>query len=216
MPIYISGKVHDYDQNSVTIVAPYSDWFLLDKRKVRDVEIRIDDGRSISNQQRRKIYATLRDIADYTGHTTEEMKDHFKAEYVAQTGNDWFSLSDVDMTTANEYLQMLIEFCVYWGIPSPDNIIERSPDIARTIYFCAMHKKCCISGDKAELHHVDAIGMGRNRKEIIHEGMMVLPLSRKYHTLIHTIGRDTFLNKYHVFGIRMDEYLCRVWKVKAA
>ena len=47
---------------------------LIQQQAVADIEIGIDDGRSISVQQRRKIYATLRDIAEYTGYPDEDMK----------------------------------------------------------------------------------------------------------------------------------------------
>ena len=36
-------------------------------------EIRVDDGRRISSDQRKKIYALIKDIADYTGHHPDPM-----------------------------------------------------------------------------------------------------------------------------------------------
>ncbi|MEG1774845.1 MAG: putative HNHc nuclease [Clostridia bacterium] len=55
---------------------------------------------------------------------------------------------------------------------------------------------------------------GRNRRDILHRGMMVLPLSRIKHSEAHTIGKKSFEDKYHVFGIRLDDELCRIWKVR--
>lgn len=210
----IDGYISGYDGENLTIVAPFHDGCLLERRNITGCEIRLDDGRRISADQRKKIYATLRDMSLWSGHTPDELKEIMKYDFIAKTGCGYFSLSDIDMTTANGFLNHLIEFCLEWDIPCGDNLIDRSPDIARYIYYCLIHKKCCISGKKAELHHVDAVGSGRNRKDVIHLGMRVLPLSREYHTEAHTMGRDTFCAKYHVFGIKLDNDLCNIWKVK--
>lgn len=211
------GYVKEIHPNEgMTIFVPFEDTYILEKRQITEAEVRLDDGRTISADQRKKIYATLRDVSLYTGHATEYLKDFFKAEYVAETGGDWFSLSNVDMTTANTFLELLIEHCIRWDIPCQGNMIERSPDVSRYLYACLIHKKCALCGGKAELHHVDAVGAGRNRKEILHLGMRALPLCRNHHIEIHNIGRDTFCEKYHVYGIKLDDGLCGIWKLKAA
>lgn len=192
---------------------PFSDTYLIEKRQITECETRLDDGRAISADQRKKIYATLRDISMYTGHHIEDLKNYFKVEYIIRTGGDWFSLSNTDMTTANEFLNLLINFCVEWDIPCLDSLLERSPDVSRYLYSCLMHKRCAICGNKAELHHMDAVGAGRNRKEILHYGMMAIALCRTHHTEVHSIGKQTFEEKYHVYGIKLDQYLCEVLKL---
>lgn len=184
-------------------------------KQVDEVEIRLNDGRNISGAQRRKIYATMRDISEYTGHTPDQIKALMKYDFIARTGCDYFSLSNVDMTTANEFLNFLIEFCLENNIPTLDSLLERSPDTARYIYACIANKKCCITQKKCQLHHVDAVGQGRNRKDIIHKGMHVLPLYWKLHKEAHDIGKQSFCEKYHVFGIKLDDYLCEIWKVRS-
>lgn len=210
----LQGEIKGYDGHSLTIQAPFSDTFDFVRKKYSECEIRLDDGRRISTDQRKKIYATLRDMSNYTGDVPEYIKELMKWYFMAETGKEYFSLSDCDMTTAKEYLEFLIEFCVIWDIPCADSLIERSPDIARYIYICLKNKKCCITGQKAQLHHVDAVGMGRDRNDIIHLGMRVLPLHWKLHKEAHDIGQAAFDKKYHVFGIRLDRELCKVWKVK--
>lgn len=176
--------------------------------------VELVDSRTISADQRKKIYATFNDISAYTGHVPDEVKAIMKYEYIAKTGCDYFSLKDVDMTTANEFLEFLIEFCIEWDIPTQDSLLDRSPDISRYIYTCLINKKCAICGAKSELHHIDAVGMGRNRKEIIHIGMESLPLCRKHHTEIHTIGKHTFCEKYHIYGIKVDSDIAEIYKLK--
>ena len=38
------------------------------KNGIVQAELKLDDGRTISADQRKKIYATIRDISDHTGH----------------------------------------------------------------------------------------------------------------------------------------------------
>lgn len=210
----ITGYIKGYNGQALTIVAPFSNDYLMQKKNITQCEIRLDDGRSISADQRKRIYATLRDISDYTGHIPEETKALMKYAFIAETGAHEFSLSNTDMTTANEFLNFLIEFCILWDVPCMGNLSERSPDIGKYLYICLVHKKCAVCGRKAELHHVDAIGMGRDRKEIVHEGMSVLPLCRIHHTEAHQMGKISFNNKYHLYGICLDKYLCEVLGVK--
>jgi len=212
--VNIKGYISGYDGKALTVVAPIEDDYLITKRDITECEIRLDDGRTISADQRKKIYATMRDISDYTGHLPDEIKALMKYDFIAKTGCNYFSLSDADMTTANDFLNFLIEFCIEQDIPTLDSLLDRSPDIARYLYSCLANKKCALCGKKADLHHVDAVGSGRNRKEIVHKGMHVLPLCRTHHTEFHTIGKDTFCEEYHIFGIKLDDYLCQIWHVK--
>ena len=76
------------------------------------VAIILADNRKISPDQRKKIYALLGDIANYTGYSIpQEMPAVMKWKYLTETGAEMFSLSDCSMTTANKYLTWLIDFC---------------------------------------------------------------------------------------------------------
>lgn len=205
----------EYDGGRLVVVAPFTDTEFLLSRRVEEVTLVLEDGRTITDRQRRYIYALLRDISLHTGHEAEFLKDIFKAETLCRTGGDWFSLSDCSMTEANEMIETLIEFCIEWRVPTKDSLLEVAPDIARYIYCCLRHKVCCITQrEGAELHHVDHVGMGRNRLEIPHKGLRAMPLLRRYHNEAHIIGQDTFDAKYHVFGIELNDELCDIWKLK--
>ena len=208
----MKGTVVDYDGERLIIAAPFVDTARFVKRNVTSCEIRLDDGRSISADQRKKIYATIKEISIYTGYMPDEAKAIMKYEYIEKTGAPYFSLSDCTMTQANEFLEFLIEWCVEHDIAS-DDLISRSPDVSKYLYACLYHKKCAICGKKADLHHVDTVGMGRNRKDIMHAGMRAESLCRRHHSEAETIGRDTFDNKYHIYGIKLDEYLCNALKL---
>jgi hypothetical protein len=212
--MFIKGYLSAYDGENLTIVAPFKEDYLLDKRQITDCEIILDDGRHISADQRKKIYATFNDISVWTGYTPPEVKEHMKYEFIARYGVPYFSLSTIDMTTAREFLQFLIEFCIENDIACTDSLINRSPDIARYIYYCLIHKKCCICGKRANLHHVDHVGSGRDRKEICHIGMRAEPLCNEHHTEAHTIGQIHFDDKYKTFGIKIDTEIAKIYKLK--
>ena len=180
-------------------------------------EIRIDDGRTISGRQRRKIYAMFADIALYSGYRPreiEELKDELKLQYMGKTGVEDFSLSDTDMTNARLFINFLIDLAFEYDIPLMDLVLNRTEDVNATLYASIMHKKCIICGQKGELHHEDAVGMGRRRKEIIHMGMSVICLCRKHHTEAHMTGKKTFNEKYIVYGIEANREICKAWKLK--
>ena len=206
------GKITSYDGNTLTIQAEYYNAILLEQKEVKEVEIRIKDGREISREQQKKAYALLRDISLYTGYNSEEIKEIMKYDFLSKHGGDEFSLSDVDMTTARKFITHLIDFILKNDIPCSKSLLEQAEDIGQYIYMCLIYKKCCISGKRAELHHVDSVGMGRKRNEITHTGMRALPLSRKYHNEVHTIGQKSFNEKYHVFGIKIDEIIASKYK----
>lgn len=193
---------------------PFERTDLLNKQRMTCATV-LTDGRDISEQQRKHIYATFNDIGVWSGFVGEEVKAVMKYEFIARTGAKYFSLADCDMTTAREFLTFLIDFCIENGIACSDSLIARSPDITRYIYACLANRKCCITGKPADLHHVDAVGMGRDRTEITHKGMRALPLCRELHEEAHKIGRDTFCKKYHVVPVALDDYLCEVLKIRS-
>lgn len=206
------GKIIDFKDNKIIIEAKYGYTEDFIKKNIKEAEIRLKDGREISRLQQKKIYALFNDISLYTGYTPEEVKQYMKFSYISEYGVDSFSLSNVDMTTAREFITYIIEFILINDIPTKVSLLEQAEDIGRYIYMCLVLKKCCISGKKAELHHVDTVGMGRNRNEITHIGMKALPLSRKYHIEVHTIGQKAFEAKYHVFGVKIDEVIASKYK----
>ena len=66
---------------------------------------------------------------------------------------------------------------------------------------CIKHRKCCLCGREGEIHHVDAIGMGNDRRKYDDSGSRIMCLCRTHHTEYHKIGREDFEKKYKVYGI---------------
>lgn len=181
----------------------------IDERFIANVmhgEMRIDDGRRISSDQRKKIYALIKDIADHTGHHPEYLKEHMKYDFMVKEDRDYFSLSSVDMTTARYFIECILEFCFEWDIALNANTVDMAREINNYLYLCLRHRKCAVCGKKnAHIHHVDAVGSGRNRNEVDHTKLRLIALCAEHHQETHTIGWQTFNAKYKVDGIRLNE-----------
>ena len=175
------------------------------EKKVRYAEIRIDDGRTITSLQRRKAYATIRDISSWTGYLPEEQKEWLKYLYIERTGNPYFSLSDCSMDTAREFINTILDYALEEGIPLSERGIERTDDIGRYLYSCIKNKRCAVCGRPGEIHHVDAIGAGRDRRHVDDSGYRKICLCREHHTAAHQRGMKAFEQMYHVYGIVVQE-----------
>lgn len=177
----------------------------LSQKCIKKAEMRFDDGRIISIEQRKKAYATIRDIADYTGYLPEEQKEWLKYLYIQKTGDDYISLSDCSMDQAREFINVILEYAIESGIQLSEQAINRTDDIGKYLYFCIKHKKCAICGQAGEIHHEDAIGMGNDRKTLDDSNHKKICLCRKHHTIAHQMGVDRFTKMYKVYGIIVKE-----------
>ena len=214
----VKGKITGYDERRgiVHIDAPYEDFARMCRREYREVEITMLDSRPLSDKQRKSCYAMLREIAVWSGYEPDEIKDMMKFNFIGSLVEDMqqFSLSNAPMSLVAAFQTFLARFIVSHDVPTRRPMLEYVDDIDDYVLACLTQKKCCICGKPADLHHVETVGMGRNRDEIIHEGMEVLPLCREHHTEAHTIGRDSFNAKYHIHGIEADKTICRIYGLK--
>lgn len=216
----IRGRIVDVSLNGeLTIKAQYDDWYTLTKRGYSDCLVQMIDSRPLSDKQRRACYALLGEIADFTGNgkdsTKEYMKLKFLAEDFGETADKIFSLSNAPMSLVCAFQRFLVRFILDWDIPTKFPMLDLVDDVGDYLYACLINRKCAVCGKRADLHHVDHVGMGRNREEIVHEGMEALPLCREHHAEAHTLGAQSFAEKYHIeHGIKLDKTLCRIYRLK--
>lgn len=177
----------------------------ISKKCIRNAEMRFDDGRHISVEQRKKVYATIKDIADYTGYLPEEQKEWLKYLHISITGCDYFSLSDCTMDTAREFINTILEYAIENGVPLSEEAINRTDDVGRYLYFCIMNKKCAVCGKPGEIHHEDTIGMGNDRNKVDDSNHKKICLCRNHHTMAHQLGVIRFTEMYKVYGIIVKE-----------
>lgn len=175
------------------------------EKRIRDAEIRLDDGRHISAEQRKKAYATIGDIAQWMGDAPEATKEWMKYRHICRTGDPYFSLSSCTMDLAREFINTLMDFCLEHGVPLGEYGVERTDDIGKYIWYCLKYRKCTVCGRPGEIHHWDAIGMGNDRTKVDDSDHRKICLCREHHTIAHTRGREAFEKMYHVYGIKYKE-----------
>lgn len=218
-----TGRIVKIDESgAATITAVLPNLFHACDRKYDTVEIILPDGRRISPEQRRKIYALLGEIAEFVdgvrnAETVEDAKNVMKWEFVLKRMESQerklFSLSDCDMTTAREFITYLIEFIIKNDIPTKVSLLEHCEDIGRYIYACMVNKKCCICGKHADLHHVQSVGSQGYRDKINHIGLEALPLCREHHIESHSKGQVEFMKQYCLEPIKIDAKIARLYKL---
>ena len=217
----VKGKITDYDERTGEIVirAKYDDLPAMLRREYREVLIQMLDSRPLSDKQRRSCYAMIGEIAAWMGEDKVEAKDILKLEFwtaeLWQTADSLFSLSSAPVSVVAAFQRWLARFIVRQDIPTKHPMLTYVDDVGDYVYSCLVHKHCCICGKRADLHHVERVGMGRSRQEIIHEGMETLPLCREHHTEAHTMPDEDFFKRYHLDGgIELDKTLCRIYGLK--
>lgn len=217
----VRGRIVGYDEKrgELLIRAPYSDWITMTNRQFKECLVQPIDSRPLSDKQRRTCYALIGAISEYTGmgkdSTKEYMKLKFMTEELEETAEKIFSLSNAPMSLVCAFQRFLVRFIVDWDIPTNFSLLDMVDDVGDYIYASLIAKKCVITGRPAQLHHVERVGMGRNREEIIHEGMEVLPLSAEMHAEAHTMPDEDFFSKYHLpGGIVADKTICRIYGLR--
>lgn len=214
----IGGRIVEAGPGYIVIRAPYDNTQRMIRREYEEVQIGLKDGRRITPEQRRKAFALVGEIAAYTGYERDEahltLKHEFISKHLDQLQKELFSLSDCDVTTAKEYISYLIDFCLTFDVPTKVPLTELCDDVERYVYACLIHKKCCVCGKKAELHHVDRVGMGNNRNEIVHEGRECLPLCREHHTEVDHLGDVRLCERYHVVPVKIDERIIKTYRLR--
>lgn len=218
MPI-IKGEITDLREDGTAVIKATIPLAQVVHRQVKEVYIDLIDSRPLSDRQRKMCYALIHAIAEWSGSSSEDIKTAFKMEFWADKvdtlADKIFSLSNAPMSLVAEFQRFLVEFIISNGVPVKRPLREYVDDVAHYTYMCLIHKTCAVCGRRADLHHIDAIGMGNDRKEVEHLGREVMSLCREHHTEIHTIGKKDFMEKYHLDGgVIADKTILKIYGLK--
>lgn len=173
----------------------YIDWELADRRKMRV-------------RQRRLFFALINDIVQWSVMPQEYVKDMFYLQYSAYTGKE-ISLADNSKTSVsdvNTLIDLVIDFMFEWNVPFKEGYKQLPREEQYFIYQCCRHRRCLVCGDYADIHHLDTVGMGVDRRKVDHTQKHVMPLCRTHHENYHQLGAEKFAELYHVpvNGIKLD------------
>lgn len=105
----------------------------------------------ITGEQRAKIFALIKDIAEYCGETKDNMRDHLTQMYCDEAQVEMFSLSDCMADRACEFINYLIEFAFEQGVTFTDNPASGLSDIEGYLNICILKGKCCVCGKDANI-----------------------------------------------------------------
>lgn len=210
------GKYYDtLPDGRVLIVSPMPDG-------ADETEVRVlwQDREEITAEQRKKIFAICREIADWSAHDPEYVRKNLTVDFL-RANIEKLQLSalslaisgNCDKGTASLFIEFLVNFCLENDVPTSRPLQEYADDLSRYTYAALIHKRCIICGKKADLHHVDQVGMGYNRNTKPQLGALVLPLCRVHHTEWHTIGREQFEDKYHAIPVPMDKRIAGKYNI---
>lgn len=177
------------------------------------VEVDISDERKITPDQRKKIYALINDLCEYTGDVPEYWKEKFKFMVETIFEIDDFSLSNCSMTVGNYMILVILEFLFQHDIPFKTKVWDSIPDDFPKQALALKQKRCVICGKPADIAHYNAVGSGRNRKKINHIGMYIMTLCRTHHTEQHKIGINNFIRKYHIKPIKVTPEIAKRFKL---
>lgn len=147
----------------------------------------------ITESQRKTIFKLIGILSDHFGYTKEEGRNILTEHFCSEMSVEPFSLSDVEKEIATDFIKCLVE----WGLAEGINMFDwLRDDIDLAMTISVKYKKCVICGKDGDIHHIDRIGMGNNRKN--DEGKRTICLCREHHATLHTIGDKAFSEKYHI------------------
>lgn len=206
----IDGKITGYADGQLVIDMPKLEKWQIDNLKIsRSVNLDIDDNFSITIDQRKKAWAMLHDISEYTGYTIVETEQLMKIRYIAmQKHPRYFSLSNCSRELATDFIQFLINFCLEQSIPFTTKVFDEIQQSYKLRVQLLKHRICNVCGHpNADVDHVDTIGSGRNRRVVNQVGYRAWSLCRKHHEERHKLGVKTFAQKYQVKPVKLTANL---------
>lgn len=196
----------------IELEQPVDDFSLQRYSRNDEVKVNVElfDNRYWTQAQRNKIHAIIKDIhiqikEDYN---YEETKERIKQTYCKVKGIEYFSFSNCSVSFARDFISFLLLLVSEQGFQLKLPGRELTEDISYYVYMCLVKRQCVVcdhKGPDCQMHHYDVVGMGVDRTEYDHTKSRLLCLCWMHHQETHLIGLDTFFNKYHVEGIRVNQ-----------
>src|SRR5699024_7291039 len=109
-PEYIKNEDGSYNVVVPGVQLNEMDQLMIENGYPLDVEFNIIDGRTITIKQRKKIFALLNDIYQFTGQPQEDLRQMFQFYLEMMKGYDPISLSNCSVTVARELIEVILEW----------------------------------------------------------------------------------------------------------
>jgi len=179
--------------------------------KTKTGNLKLDDSRRISAKQQKRIYLTIKDIANHLGYFPKEAEQLLIENFNINYNENLTSIPECSMSLARKFLAYLLEFCLQYTVPLSDYAVNRIDNIESYISLCLLYRRCAVCGDIADIHHAldDKIQMGNNRNKINHVGRKAIPLCRTHHNQLHNMSENDFYKKYSIKPIPLTEKMVK-------
>ena len=173
------------------------DFLLLDNGLEVECDVIVSDPYKITDKQRKKVFAMVRDIFNHYGQPMDYLRYMFQKQLEFLKGYDPISLSDCSRKQASELIELILDFIFTYNVPMNKATSDLMSNDKYFLYKSTINRTCVICGvPNSDLAHYQAVGRGRNRNKINHYGNKVLALCRKHHNQQHDMGMSSF-NKLH-------------------
>lgn len=197
VPDIVPNKDHILTINNNKLNGADVEWHLVDPRKARP-------------KQRALFWALMGDIAQWNGYEPDDMRYYFYNRFMIDHDGKEISLADTTtntVTDAKELIDDVIDYIFEFRVPvkAGYELLPRNEEHYQ--FQCLRHRMCVICGQRADVHHIDEIGMGRDRTKLDHTKFHLMALCRSHHNEFHKIGPTAFGKKYHLnmTGIKADK-----------
>ena len=161
----------------------------------------------ITPDQRKHIYALFQDYVEYTGVPLDAVEAYFKYWYMIDFDLGEFpslARNAMSMTLASEFISYLVTYYIQNGIPFRKQQFYLTTDTSKMLYAMLMKRICWSCGKpNAEIAHVEAVGMGRDRKAIDHTQHHFMSLCSNCHKRQHQMGIESFMQAEHIKPIKL-------------
>jgi len=162
-----------------------------------DPELMKIENAKLTDKQRSMIYALIKEYSVNIGYGNDEAKLQLKTMFCEEKELPDFSLSDCSIENAGLFIDYIVDILLSAGIVS-DTIKKAYEDVNLFGVKMLEHNYCMICGCPGETHHIDAIGMGRDRNKVDDSNYRKICLCREHHSECHNSGWLQFSRKYHL------------------
>lgn len=161
----------------------------------------------ITDDQRKHIYALFKDYEEYTGVPLDAVEAKFKYDFMVEQGMDELpslARNNMSLKVASEFISYLVTYYIQNDIPFRKQQFYLTTDTSKMLYAMLMKRICWSCGKRnAEIAHVEAVGMGRDRKSIDHTQHHFMSLCSDCHRRQHQMGIESFMQTEHLKPIKL-------------
>lgn len=189
--------------------------YLLKNNQNNVVEIGFDDGRSATRDQKAKAHALIGEIDTWCGNYMHDVTEaQLKYEFMGRNHMiEPFSMASCSVQLARKWITFLLDFCFENKVPFTSATFDAIHEQYSWDMDCLKYRQCMICGQHADIAHVYAVGMGRDRSKINHIGNYVMALCRQHHQEQHRVGIETFMRRNQLKGVKVTPEIAKMLKL---